>query len=266
MELINNSVEIIEQGKTMLDGLKLIASISNDVSRSSLCKNNISFNDKEYTFLPLKFFTLYLTIPKDVGRISQLMFIEKYSNDNNKTNNKVISTQDKVYITTDLGTVLDNNWNNDLNFVTERTFHHERIIVKIVCSLYTRLFLQTIPENYIWFNNEFTNPINLIILDSDVEDPNGDQLSMLNFFFGEKYKDYISVIENMSKSKDCNDLFGYNQLLPLCTATKCYCSMSRNDWMKYINLYKTSEIFKSQVPKEFGVILNKINSICSLVD
>lgn len=74
--------------------------------------------------------TVYLTIPnKNVIKNLLIHYYEKnpYS--------KVVLTNDNVYITTNYRVIIENNWNDDLEYITSPTeFHEKRTTVKFICD------------------------------------------------------------------------------------------------------------------------------------
>ena len=74
--------------------------------------------------------TVYLTIPnKNVSRSLLIYYCERnpYS--------KVVWTDTNVYITTNYRVIIENNWNNYLEYITAPTeFHIKRTTVKFICD------------------------------------------------------------------------------------------------------------------------------------
>ena len=74
--------------------------------------------------------TVYLTIPNK--NISRSLLIYNYEMN---PYSKVIWTNDNVYITTNYRVIIENNWNDHLEYITTPTeFHEKRTTVKFICD------------------------------------------------------------------------------------------------------------------------------------
>lgn len=86
----------------------------------------------KHHFSPLEHFTVYLTIPRD-DLNSFLRVIDHYEFN---PFSKVNIFEDIAYVTTNFRVVVENKWQDDLNYITAPTEHHERrITVKVNCSI-----------------------------------------------------------------------------------------------------------------------------------
>lgn len=132
-------MEIIKQGGTLLDIYKHIEKagrvsyksedkITED-SAEKFCKMLI---DRGH-LCPLEQGTVYLTVdftnstPNDMHNLELKYSMNPYS--------KVVVTGAGIYITTNMRVLIENNWLDDLKWLTEaREAHEKRISAKFICS------------------------------------------------------------------------------------------------------------------------------------
>ena len=137
MKLIKPSVEIIKQEKyDLLHVFKFIELAGRTCYKS---ENKIT-EDSASEFVDrmvksghgsmLEHGTVYLTIPNK--NVSRSLLIYNYEMN---PYSKVIWTNDNVYITTNYRVIIENNWNDHLEYITSPTeFHVKRTTVKFICD------------------------------------------------------------------------------------------------------------------------------------
>ncbi len=137
MKLIKSSVEIIKQEEYDLNHIFKFIELagrtcykSEDKITEDSAKEFVDRMIKSGHGAMLEHGTVYLTIPnKNVIKNLLIHYYEKnpYS--------KVVLTNDNVYITTNYRVIIENNWNDDLEYITTPTeFHVKRTTVKFICD------------------------------------------------------------------------------------------------------------------------------------
>ena len=137
MKLIKPSVEIIRQEKyDLLHVFKFIELAgrtcykSEDKITEDSAKEFVDRIIKSGHGAMLEHGTVYLTIPNK--NISRSLLIYNYEMN---PYSKVIWTNDNVYITTNYRVIIENNWNDHLEYITTPTeFHARRTTVKFICD------------------------------------------------------------------------------------------------------------------------------------
>ena len=137
MKLIKPSVEIIKQEEYDLNHIFKFIELagrtcykSEDKITEDSAKEFVDRMIKSGHGAMLEHGTVYLTIPnKNFIKNLLIHYYEKnpYS--------KVVLTNDNVYITTNYRVIIENNWNDDLEYITAPTeFHIKRTTVKFICD------------------------------------------------------------------------------------------------------------------------------------
>ena len=137
MKLIKPSVEIIKQEEYDLNHIFKFIELagrtcykSEDKITEDSAKEFVGRMIKSGHGAMLEHGTVYLTIPnKNVSRSLLIYYCERnpYS--------KVVWTDTNVYITTNYRVIIENNWNNYLEYITAPTeFHIKRTTVKFICD------------------------------------------------------------------------------------------------------------------------------------
>ena len=137
MKLIKPSVEIIRQEKYDLNHIFKFIELagrtcykSEDKITEDSAKEFVDRMIRSGHGAMLEHGTVYLTIPnKNVSRSLLIYYCERnpYS--------KVVWTDTNVYITTNYRVIIENNWNNYLEYITAPTeFHIKRTTVKFICD------------------------------------------------------------------------------------------------------------------------------------
>ena len=137
MKLIKPTVEIIKQEEYDLDNILKFIELagrtcykSEDKITETSAKDFVDKLIKSGHGAMLEHGTVYLTIPNK--NISRSLFIYKceinpYS--------KVVKTDNNIYITTNYRVIIENNWNEYLEYITAPSeFHARRTTVKFICD------------------------------------------------------------------------------------------------------------------------------------
>lgn len=210
MRLINSSVEIIKQGDTLLDIYKHIEKAGR-VSYKSEDRITEDSAEKFCQMLinrghlcPLEQGTVYLTVDFTNAFTGDMHDMElKYSMN---PYSRVVATGAGIYITTNMRVLIENNWLDDLKWLTEaKEAHEKRVTAKFICSRDISLelvrhrvfsYVQESSRYCNYIKSKFNSQITFII-PSDIE---------LNV--GE-YRSSIHTWENINTrdtfSRDCND-------------------------------------------------------------
>lgn len=137
MKLIKPSVQIIEQDNYDINSIFKTIELagrtcykSEDRITEDSAKEFVERMIKSGHSAMLEHGTVYLTIPnKNISR-SLLVYnyeINPYS--------KVVNTDDNIYITTNYRVIIENNWNDHLEYITTPTeFHQRRTTIKFICD------------------------------------------------------------------------------------------------------------------------------------
>ena len=139
MKLIKPSVQIIEQDTDNYN-INSVFKIIELAGRTCYKSENriTEYSAKEFVERMIKsghgamleHGTVYLTIPNK--NISKSLLIYNYEMN---PYSKVIWTNDSVYITTNYRVIIENNWNDHLEYITTPTkFHIRRTTVKFICD------------------------------------------------------------------------------------------------------------------------------------
>ena len=138
MKLIKPSVEIIKQEEYDLNHIFKFIELagrtcykSEDKITEDSAKEFVDRMIKSGHGAMLEHGTVYLTIPtfytQDVGILKYEL--NPYS--------KVVCTDDNIYITTNYRTIIENNWNEHLKYITSPTeFHEKRITVRFIANIH----------------------------------------------------------------------------------------------------------------------------------
>ena len=137
MKLIKPSVEIIKQEEYDLNHIFKFIELagrtcykSEDKITEDSAKEFVDRMIKSGHGAMLEHGTVYLTIPNK-NCIKNLLIKKKKKN----PYSKVVLTNDNVYITTNYRVIIENNWNDDLEYITAPTeFHARRTTVKFICD------------------------------------------------------------------------------------------------------------------------------------
>ena len=137
MRLIKPSVEIIKQEEYDLNHIFKFIELagrtcykSEDKITENSAKEFVDRMIRSEHGAMLEHGTVYLTIPNK--NISRSLLIYNYEMN---PYSKVIWTNDNVYITTNYRVIIENNWNDHLEYITSPTeFHVKRTTVKFICD------------------------------------------------------------------------------------------------------------------------------------
>ena len=137
MKLIKPNVEIIRQEEYDLNHIFKFIELagrtcykSEDRITEDSAKEFVDRMIKSGHSAMLEHGTVYLTIPNK--NISRSLLIYNYEMN---PYSKVIWTNDNVYITTNYRVIIENNWNDHLEYITTPTeFHEKRTTVKFICD------------------------------------------------------------------------------------------------------------------------------------
>ena len=137
MKLIKPSVEIIKQEEYDLNHIFKFIELagrtcykSEDKITEDSAKEFVDRMIRSGHGAMLEHGTVYLTIPNK--NISRSLLIYNYEMN---PYSKVIWTNDNVYITTNYRVIIENNWNDHLEYITTPTeFHARRTTVKFICD------------------------------------------------------------------------------------------------------------------------------------
>lgn len=137
MRLIKPSVEIIKQEEYDLNHIFKFIELagrtcykSEDKITEDSAKEFVDRMIKSGHGAMLEHGTVYLTIPNKDGIKNLLIYYYEKN-----PYSKVVLTNDNVYITTNYRVIIENNWNDDLEYITTPTeFHVKRTTVKFICD------------------------------------------------------------------------------------------------------------------------------------
>ena len=254
MKLIKPSVEIIKQEEYDLNHIFKFIELagrtcykSEDKITEDSAKEFVDRMIKSGHGAMLEHGTLYLTIPNK--NISRSLLIYNYEMN---PYSKVIWTNDNVYITTNYRVIIENNWNDHLEYITIPTeFHVRRTTVKFICDraianefVRHRVFSfaqeSTRYCNYTKdkFNNELTfiQPcwLNEEILKlyghyhTVIRDKSTESIFIANLNNAEK--DYIDLIKSGWKAQEARNI------LPLSLKTELIMTGFNSDWQHFFEL------------------------------
>lgn len=141
MNFVNSSVEIIEQGNTIIDGFKHIEKAARNCYRSEDKIDETSYEKildvlkTNHHYSPLEHFTIYIKISRNQDVIKYQDMVARYL-DNCYSRVNYNDDMDTVYITTNFRVIVENDWYNDLQYMcTPEKYHAKRTTVKVVCSI-----------------------------------------------------------------------------------------------------------------------------------
>ena len=137
MKLIKPSVEIIKQEEYDLNHIFKFIELagrtcykSEDKITEDSAKEFVDRMIKSGHGAMLEHGTVYLTIPNKNGIKNLLIYYYEKN-----PYSKVVLTNDNVYITTNYRVIIENKWNDDLEYITAPTeFHIKRTTVKFICD------------------------------------------------------------------------------------------------------------------------------------
>lgn len=258
MQLIKSSFEIVEQEApdsinsirkhVELCGRTCYKSTDKIKEGSSIEFVNRLINSKHFSVL--EHGTIYLTIPKK--NILLTMHREKFDWIFSNPYTKVNQTPDNYYITTNYRVIIENNYLDILEYITQRTeYHEQRVSVKFICSRaianefvrHRKFSFSQESTRYVNYSKDkFGNEITYIIpswLDYSIKDGDvysynthidlwqkSEDANTSNFLqsiaFAEK--NYMILISNGWKPEQARDV------LPLCTKTELIMTGFISDW------------------------------------
>ena len=138
MRFIKSSVEIVAENYSILDGYKHVEKAARNCYKSedriddTSWKRMLNILEGNHHFSPLEHFTIYLTVSRD-DLDAFLKIIDHYEFN---PFSKVNIFDNTAYVTTNFRVIVENKWQDDLNYFTIPTKHHERrITVKVNCSI-----------------------------------------------------------------------------------------------------------------------------------
>lgn len=278
MKLIKPSFEIIEQEPGIEGIYKIIEQagrtcyLSTDKITEDSAKKFIEMLNVRHHLSVYEHGTVYLKIDFDYVDCSEKYdililpgIIDKYLN--NKYSKCIIKERDynTAYITTNYRVIIENKWEDDLQYICEPTEYHEkRVTVKFICPIsisreFNRHRVNSVCEqstrycNYFKskFNNEITFIIplwarkdiyhegsidvndNIIFINGEkVKAYNEDNLCLKNFLYSLKECEltYMNMIEGGYKAQEAREV------LNLCTATELIHTAFINDWRHFFSL------------------------------
>lgn len=132
MRLIKSSVEIIPQDSGLLNGYKHIEKAARNCYKSedkitdTSYKQMMDILSNKGHLSPLEHCAIYLIMDWDTYTIKRY----------NENPFSVINCKDgNLYISTNLRVIVENNWQNDLNYMVDPTLDHElRVTARVICS------------------------------------------------------------------------------------------------------------------------------------
>ncbi len=142
MQWIKSSVEIVPQEFGMINGYKHIEKVSRNCYKSEDRTTEDSYKKmldllmarKHYS--PLEHFIIYLTISTNDAILDYLDITNKY--EKNKFSRMIVETSNfktTAYITTNFRVIVENEWQDDLKYMTEPSKHILGVTVKVNCSI-----------------------------------------------------------------------------------------------------------------------------------
>jgi thymidylate synthase (FAD) len=241
MKLIKPSVEIIKQEEYDLNHIfKFIELVgrtcykSEDKITEDSAKEFVDRMIRSGHGATLEHGTVYLTIPnKSVIKNLLIHYYEKnpYS--------KVVLTNDNVYITTNYRVIIENNWNDDLEYITAPTkFHIKRTTVKFICDRaianeFVRhrvfSFAQESTRYCNYSKDKFNNELTFIEpcwLDELPHNEQSDFISSLGY----TEDIYIKLTEQGWKAEEARNV------LPLSLKTELIMTGFNSDWQHFFEL------------------------------
>ena len=136
MKFVKSSVEIIPQDSGIIGGYKHIEKAARNCYRSEGLIDEKSYERmldilrERGHFSPLAHMTIYLTVqPIDTQRKA---LIERYKTNKYST---VIFNGLVAFITTNFRVIVENDWFDDLEFMTDPTLHELRVTARVECSI-----------------------------------------------------------------------------------------------------------------------------------
>lgn len=274
MRFINSSVEIIDQGSTIIDGYKHIEKAARNCYKSEDKIDNTSWERMlnvlkgKHHLSPLEHFSVYLTIPR-TNLKSFLIAIDHYEFNPYSAVNII---DDVAYITTNFRVIVENKWTDDLKFITEPSKHERRVTVKMICSIgvsreANRHRTFSISEQSTRYCNyardKFDSQITYIIpqwiynrqrkLSECIDPLDGSSLDYIKDLNGEKLLNELSChdravstwMEHLENTEN-NYIYLINEhdfkaqeargILPLDTATCVFYTAFVKDWKKFFEL------------------------------
>ena len=263
MQLIKSSFKIVEQEAPdsinsirkhiELCGRTCYKSTDKIKEGSSIEFVNRLINSKHFSVL--EHGTIYLTIPKK--NVLLTMHQEKFDWVFSNPYTKVNQTPDNYYITTNYRVIIENNYLDILEYITQKTeYHEQRVSVKFICSRaianefvrHRKFSFSQESTRYVNYSKDkFGNEITYIIpswLDYSIKDGDvysynthidlwqkSEDANTSNFLqsiaFAEK--NYMTLISNGWKPEQARDV------LPLCTKTELIVTGFISDWKEFFN-------------------------------
>jgi thymidylate synthase (FAD) len=266
MKLINSSVEIIPQ-KPGLQGIyEQIELAARNCYKSEDC---IKYDEEGNSLTAKDFVNKIVNVYKHQSVAEHgTVYLKVYGNKsiaNAYMNNPYSKVVEKLeyedlmnaygkhtyYITTNYRTILENQWENDLQYLCEPTEYHEkRVTVRVKCPIsvsreWNRHRTLSVSEqssrycNYSKdkFNNEiiFCKPEWLIKLNSKgYTENNRDSIHRFMYFLETAENSYMYLLDKGLKPQEAREI------LPLCTATEVVYTGFVSDWKAFFKL-RTAE-------------------------
>ena len=282
MNFIDSSIEIVQQGDSIIDGYKHIEKAARNCYRSEDKINDTSYErmlnvlkDRQH-YSPLAHFTVYLTVQRTADLEAYFRMIDRY--DYNPYS-KVVLTTDCAYVTTNFRVIVENKWHEDLKFVTPASnMHKKRVTVKINCSIgvsreFNRHTTFTVSESSTRYCNyskdKFGSSITYVIPQwiYDISE----NLGIYNK--GQELVDLLSeqddrFFEWKCCLADCEETYMYllekgckpqdaRSVLPLDTATTVFYTAFVDDWKHFFKLrcspaaHPDARILAEEIQNEF---------------
>lgn len=249
MKLVKSSFEIIKSGYTLEDIYKSIE-LAGKVSHKS--EHNIKEGSaKEFVdrmiklghYAPLEFGTVYLTffwpgvVCQHCNQVAPNKRLDRYAGHKYSI---VHYHGNDVYVTTNLRTLVENGWLDDLKCICEPTEHHEkRICVKFTLPIgISREFVRHRAFSFMELSTRYVN-----MSGSKV----GNEITFISpefkpdFIGSPQYLEWVKALENAEKSYNNLIELGYKPqeargVLPLDTKTELYMCGYIEDWKHFFEL------------------------------
>ena len=233
MKLIKPDVFLIDQGtnlKAIYEHIEKVARVSYKSEEKMAERGSESFIEdliKLGHTSPFEHGTVYLKINKG-NEVYKKYLTNQYS--------RYHTANDNYYITTNMRVIIQNEWQEDLQYVCEPTEYHEiRITAKFICSraisheLVRHRVFSFMQESQRYCNyskDKFDHSITFI-------DPLWHNQGNDEIFTGtlkETESDYFRLLDARLKPQEAREV------LPNCTKTELYMTGYLSDWTTFFNL------------------------------
>lgn len=271
MGFVNSSVEYVPQMPGLIGMYKHIEKAMRNCYRSEDKIDDTSYErmlkiaEDKHHYSPLAHGAVYLTIP--VTDIETSNLVEKYKKNKYSTVNSDTTSIHTSYITTNFRVIWENNWFEDLKFLTEPTRFHEKMYTfKVECSIgvsrewnrHSTLAISEQSTRYCnlakpKFNGEVTYIIPFWIY--DIRDQKIKELGLNSELKGIDMLEDLSkysypVFEYLRTMETINDTYmnminrglkpqDARSILPLDTYTCVYYTGTKSAWEHFIELRST---------------------------